>query len=483
MAKQEKAFVEHITAQSEDFSRWYTDVILKADMVDYSDVRGCMVIKQYGSGIWELMQEEMDNRFKATGHKNAYFPLLIPESMLNKEKEHVEGFAPEVAWVTHGGEEELQERLCIRPTSETIICSMYSKWIQSYRDLPMMLNQWCNVLRWEKTTRPFLRTMEFLWQEGHTAHATAEEAEAETIQMLHVYQDFMENVLAIPVFSGQKSDKEKFAGAVHTYSVEAMMLDGKSLQMGTSHFLGQNFAKGFDITYLSNEGKQEYVWQTSWGTSPRMIGGLIMVHGDDRGLKVPPKIAPIQCMIVPIAAHKEGVTEKARELYETLKSAGLRVDIDERDQSPGWKFNECELKGIPARIEIGPRDIENGQVVVVRRDNFEKVQVAIADIAEYMQNLMQTIQMDMLETARAFRDERTYAVSSYEELIDAVDNKKGFAYAPWCDTTECEMDLKGKTGITTRNIPFHSHEELEDGAVCVHCGKPAKNKVYFAKAY
>ena len=343
MAKK-KEFVEHITSQAEDFSRWYTDVIKNADMVDYSDVKGCMVIKPYGYGIWELIQKEMDARFKATGHKNAYFPMLIPESLLMKEAEHVEGFAPEVAWVTQGGTEPLQERLAIRPTSETIICSMYSRWVQSYRDLPLKLNQWCSVLRWEKTTRPFLRTSEFLWQEGHTVHETQAEAEEETMRMIRVYKEFAENVLAIPVIAGQKSEKEKFAGADHTYTMEAMMLDGRALQMGTSHNLGQNFAKGFDIKYLSREGKQEYVWQTSWGTSTRMIGGLIMVHGDDRGLKLPPKVAPIQCMVIPVAAHKPGVLDKARELTAALAAAGIRTEIDEREQSVGWKFNDCELR-------------------------------------------------------------------------------------------------------------------------------------------
>ena len=369
MAKK-KEFVEHITSQAEDFSRWYTDVIKNADMVDYSDVKGCMVIKPYGYGIWELIQKEMDARFKATGHKNAYFPMLIPESLLMKEAEHVEGFAPEVAWVTQGGTEPLQERLAIRPTSETIICSMYSRWVQSYRDLPLKLNQWCSVLRWEKTTRPFLRTSEFLWQEGHTVHETQAEAEEETMRMIRVYKEFAENVLAIPVIAGQKSEKEKFAGADHTYTMEAMMLDGRALQMGTSHNLGQNFAKGFDIKYLSREGKQEYVWQTSWGTSTRMIGGLIMVHGDDRGLKLPPKVAPIQCMVIPVAAHKPGVLDKARELTAALAAAGIRTEIGEREQSVGWKFNDCELRGIPVRIELGPKDLEQGQVVAVRRDNF-----------------------------------------------------------------------------------------------------------------
>ena len=481
MAKQKKEFVEHITSQSEDFSRWYTDVIMKADLVDYSDVKGCMVIKQYGYGIWELIQHEMDARFKATGHKNAYFPLLIPESLLKKEAEHVEGFAPEVAWVTHGGGEELQERLCIRPTSETIICSMYSKWVQSYRDLPILLNQWANVLRWEKTTRPFLRTSEFLWQEGHTVHATQAEAEEETVKMLGVYREFAENVLAIPVITGQKSEKEKFAGADHTYTMEAMMLDGRALQMGTSHNLGQNFAKGFDIQFLDKDGTLKYPWQTSWGTSTRMIGGLIMVHGDDRGLKLPPKVAPIQCMVIPIAAHKEGVTEKSREIYEQIKAAGIRADIDERDQSAGWKFNDCELRGIPLRIEIGPKDIENDCAVLVRRDTFEKITVSLNQIAQTVEEMLEAVHKNMLESARKFREQHTFIARDFEEFQKGIEQGRGFVKAMWCGETECELAIKEKTGVTTRCMPFEEHEHISD--VCVHCGKPAKKLMYFAKSY
>lgn len=481
MAKGKKEFVEHITSQKEDFSRWYTDVIMKADMVDYSEVKGCMVIKPYGYGIWELIQNEMDARFKASGHKNAYFPLLIPESLLKKEAEHVEGFAPEVAWVTHGGEEELQERLCIRPTSETIICSMYSKWVQSYRDLPLLLNQWCNVLRWEKTTRPFLRTSEFLWQEGHTVHATQKEAEEETLRMIGIYKEFAENVLAIPVIAGQKSEKEKFAGAEHTYTMEAMMLDGRALQMGTSHNLGQNFAKGFEIKYLDKDGVQKYVWQTSWGVSTRMIGGIIMVHGDDRGLKLPPKVAPIQCRIVPIAAHKPGVMEKADELFHQLKEAGIRVDLDDREQSAGWKFNECELRGIPVRLEIGPKDIENGKVVLVRRDTFEKIPVALDQIVQEVQNLLEVIHANMLQMAREFRESHTFIAHNFDEFMQGIEKEHGFVKAMWCGDTECELAIKEKTGVTTRCMPFDEHEHISD--VCVHCGKPAKQLMYFAKAY
>ncbi|MDL2237171.1 proline--tRNA ligase [Christensenellaceae bacterium OttesenSCG-928-K19] len=480
MAKQKEGFVEHITPQSEDFSRWYTDVIKMTDMVDYSEVKGAMVIKAYGYGIWELMQREMDDRFKATGHKNAYFPLLIPKHLLEKEAEHVEGFAPEVAWVTKGGEEELAEPLAIRPTSETIFCSMYAKWVQSYRDLPVLLNQWCNVLRWEKSTRPFLRTSEFLWQEGHTVHATQEEAEEETKRMLGVYVDFAENVLAIPVISGRKSEKEKFAGAVHTYTMEALMLDGKALQMGTSHNLGQNFAKGFDIQFLDRDNQLKYVWQTSWGSSTRMIGGLIMVHGDERGLKLPPKVAPTQCVIVPVAAHKPGVLEKAQELFDQLKAAGIRVDLDDRDQSPGWKFNEWELKGVPVRIEIGPRDIEAGVCMAFRRDTFEKESKPLDGIADTVKGLLEEIQRNMLEKARAFREEHTFEASDWDAFMDHIENGKGFVKAMWCGDEQCELEIKEQTGVTTRCMPFEQ-EQISD--VCVHCGKPATKMMYFARAY
>lgn len=478
----ETNFVENITPQSEDFSRWYTDVIMQTKLVDYSDVKGCMVIREYGYGIWELIQKEMDMRFKKTGHKNAYFPLLIPESLLKKEAEHVEGFAPEVAWVTNGGEEKLTERLAIRPTSETIICSMYAKWVQSYRDLPLLLNQWCNVLRWEKSTRPFLRTSEFLWQEGHTVHATQEEAEEETVRMLGVYRDFAENVLAIPVITGVKSEKEKFAGAVHTYTMEALMLDGKALQMGTSHNLGQNFAKGFGIQFLDKDSQLKYPWQTSWGTSTRMIGGLIMTHGDERGLKLPPKVAPVQCIIVPIAFHKEGVLEKAREILGTLLDAGIRAELDVRDQSPGWKFNEWELKGVPVRLEVGPRDIENGQVVLARRDTHEKITCPIENVAETIAKLMEDIHKTMFDMALKFREEHTFKATNWEDFLSAVNERHGVVKAMWCGDTECENAIKEETGITTRCIPFDNEQE-HLGDVCVHCGKPAKYMTVFAKAY
>ena len=478
MAKKNEEFVTQIASRQENFPQWYTDVILKTDMVDYSDVKGCMVIKPYGYAVWELIQSEMDRRFKETGHVNAYFPLFIPESLLKKEAEHVEGFAPEVAWVTHGGEEKLTERLCVRPTSETIICSMYSKWIQSYRDLPLLINQWANVVRWEKSTRPFLRTSEFLWQEGHTAHATAEEAEAETIKMLEVYREFAQNVLAIPVVVGQKSEKEKFAGAKATYTMEAMMQDGKALQMGTSHNLSDHFSKAYDITYLSREGKLEHCFTTSWGTSTRMIGGVIMVHGDDRGLVLPPKIAPIQVVILPIAMHKAGVLEKADELFASLKAAGLRVKVDDSDQSAGWKFNQWEMKGVPLRLEVGPKDIENNQVVLVRRDNHEKLFVSMDNLADTVNDLLDTVHTSMLNRALSLREENTREATTLEELKEGVQN--GFVRAMWCGCRECEDAIKEKTGATTRCMPF---EQKQISDVCVHCGKPASKMTYFAKAY
>lgn len=478
MAKRNEEFVTHIASRSDDFPQWYTDVILKTDMVDYSIVKGCMVIKPYGYGVWELIQDEMDRRFKETGHVNAYFPLLIPESLLKKEAEHVEGFAPEVAWVTHGGDEELTERLCIRPTSETIICSMYSKWIQSYRDLPLLINQWANVVRWEKNTRPFLRTSEFLWQEGHTAHATFEEAEAETQRMLEVYREFAQNVLAIPVICGRKSEKEKFAGAQATYTIEAMMQDGKALQMGTSHNLSDHFAKAYDIKYLSKDGKLEHCFTTSWGTSTRMIGGLIMVHGDDRGLVLPPRVAPIQLVILPIAMHKAGVIEKADEIYAQLKSAGIRVKVDDSDQTAGWKFNQWEMKGVPVRLEVGPKDIENKQVVLVRRDTHEKYIVPMETLTDTVKKLLDDIHESLYNRALAFREAKTVDATTFDELKNGING--GFVRAMWCGDRECEDAIKEKTGATTRCMPFEQ-KHLSD--VCVHCGKPAKAMTYFAKSY
>ena len=479
MAKQKEEFVTHIASRTEDFPQWYTDIILKSDMVDYSEVKGCMVIKPYGYAVWELMQHELDTRFKATGHKNAYFPLFIPEHLLQKEKDHVEGFAPEVAWVTQGGEEKLAERLCVRPTSETIICSMYSKWIQSYRDLPLLYNQWANVVRWEKNTRPFLRTSEFLWQEGHTAHATAGEAQEETERMLEVYRDFMENVLAIPVICGRKSEKEKFAGAEATYTLEAMMQDGKALQMGTSHNLGDHFAKAYDITSLSREGRHEYCFTTSWGVSTRMIGGLIMNHGDDRGLMFPPRIAPVQLIILPIAQHKPGVLDKAYELKKMLSDAGIRVELDDSDQSAGWKFNQWEMKGVPVRLEIGPKDIENNQVVLVRRDTHEKLFVSIDGLADTLKQLFDTVQNDMYNRAKENRVMHTVLAKNMDELNAGVQN--GFVKAMWCGDRACEDKIKEMTGATTRCMPFDADDIGSDTCVC--CGKKAKAMTYFAKSY
>lgn len=480
MAKQQEEYVSHITKQGEDFSQWYTDVILKADLVDYSPVKGCMVIKPYGYGIWENIQKEMDQRFKATGHKNAYFPLFIPESLLQKEAEHVEGFAPEVAWVTMGGKEQLSERIAVRPTSETIICSMYSKWIRSYRDLPVLYNQWCNVVRWEKSTRPFLRTSEFLWQEGHTAHATEEEAEEETLKMLNVYREFAQNVLAMPVVVGRKTEKEKFAGALRTYTMEALMLDGKALQAGTSHNLGQHFAKVFDIQFLDKDGELKYVWTTSWGTSTRLVGGIIMVHGDDRGLVLPPKVAPNQVVIVPVAQHKEGVLEKAGELYSSLAKQ-FRVEFDDRDTcTPGWKFNEWELRGVPLRLEIGPRDIKNNQVVLVRRDTGEKLQVSMDAVNREIERLLGDIHQNIYNKAMSFREENTHVARSFDEFKGILSEKKGFIKAMWCGGMKCEEEIKAATGATARCIPFEQ-EKISDR--CVFCGREAEKMVYFARAY
>jgi len=480
MAKRNEEFVTHLADRSEDFSQWYTDLVLKTDLADYSPVRGCMVIKPYGYGIWENIQHELDARFKATGHKNAYFPMFIPESLLNKEAEHVEGFAPEVLWVTKGGNEELAERLVVRPTSETIICSMYSKWVQSYRDLPLLYNQWCNVVRWEKTTRPFLRSAEFLWQEGHTIHATREEAEEETQRMLKVYAEFCENVLAMPVVSGVKTKNEKFAGAEDTYSIEALMQDGKALQAGTSHFLGQHFSKVFDIKFLDKDSQLKYCWQTSWGVSTRLIGGLIMVHADERGLVLPPKVAPEQVHIIPIAMHKGGVLEKATELYDALKAAGIRVVLNDDDsQSPGYKFNDCEMKGIPVRLELGPRDIESSKCVLVRRDTMEKIDVSLDNIAQTVLTLLDDIQSNMLKKALKHREEHTFVAKDRKEFDEALE-KKGFVKAMWCGCPECEAKIKEETGATIRNIPFEQ-ENVSDK--CVYCGKEAKHMVYIARAY
>ena len=475
-----KEFVKDLTKMEEDFSQWYTDIVLKSELVDYAPMKGFMVIRPYGYAIWENIQSILDKKFKELGHKNAYFPLLIPESMLNKEKEHVEGFAPEVAWVTHGGENELQERLCVRPTSETIICTMYSKWVKSYRDLPILYNQWANVVRWEKTTRPFLRTSEFLWQEGHTLHETKEEALEETLTMHKVYADFCKDYLAIPVIMGQKSEKEKFAGAESTFTIEAMMHDGKALQSGTSHYLGDHFAKAFDIKYQSKEGKMEYCHQTSWGMTTRLIGGIIMVHGDDRGLKLPPNIAPTQVVIVPIAQQKEGVLEKVEELKTRIASK-FSVETDTREEvSPGYKFNYWELRGVPVRVEIGPKDIEKGECIVFRRDTLEKEVVSLDNLEEKLETLMVDIQANMLEMARANLEKRTFVAHDFEEYKKLFEENEGFAKVMWCGDRACEDKMKETNATTIRCIPF---EEDKFQHTCSICGKEAKNMVYAARQY
>ncbi|MBQ7499959.1 MAG: proline--tRNA ligase [Clostridia bacterium] len=477
MAKEK--MVEQITAMDVDFAKWYTDIVKKADLVDYSSVKGCMIIRPYGYALWENIQRLMDKKFKETGHENVYMPLFIPESLLNKEKDHVEGFAPEVAWITYGGGEPLTERICVRPTSETLFCEHYANIIKSYRDLPKLYNQWCNVVRWEKTTRPFLRTREFLWQEGHTMHATAEDAQEETIRMLNVYADFYENELSIPVVRGQKTDKEKFAGAIATYTVEAMMHDGKALQGGTSHNFGDGFAKAFDVQYLDKDNKIKYCHQTSWGVSTRMIGAIIMSHGDDNGLVLPMAVAPIQIVIVPVQMQKEGVLETAEKLKEQL-SADYRVKIDSDDKSPGWKFAEYEMKGVPLRIEVGPRDIENGQCVVVRRDNRQKYFVPFDKLNETLAEIAKEYSKALYDSCLERRSNMTSTVTELDEFIDAAQNKPGFIRAMWCGELECELKLKEVADVTSRCIPF-GEEAVGDKCVC--CGKPAAKLVYWGKAY
>lgn len=476
----EKKLVEAITSMEENFAQWYTDVVKKAELVEYSSIRGCMILRPNGYAIWENIQHELDRRFKETGVENVYLPLFIPESLLQKEKDHVEGFAPEVAWVTHGGTEELQERLCVRPTSETLFCDLYSNIVQSYRDLPKLYNQWNSVVRWEKTTRPFLRSMEFLWQEGHTAHATAEEAEERTVQMLNVYADFCEQVLAIPMIKGQKTEKEKFAGANSTYTIEALMHDGKALQSGTSHNFGDGFAKAFEIQYTDKNNKLQYVHQTSWGMSTRIIGAIIMVHGDDSGLVLPPRIAPTQVMVIPIQQKKEGVIEKAQELKERLCKAGITAKLDDTDKSPGWKFSEQEMRGIPTRIEIGPKDLEAGQCVIVRRDTREKILVRLEDVENRVKEVHECMQMEMLERARAHREEHTYEATTYKEFQKTIKEKSGFVKTMWCGELDCELKIKEDTTATSRCMPFEQEPIAE---TCVCCGKPAKSLVYWGKAY
>lgn len=476
MAK-DNQFVKDIADIETDFPQWYTDVVLKTKLVDYGPVKGTMVIRPYGYAIWENIQRELDKRFRATGHQNAYFPMLIPESYLKREAEHVEGFAPEVAVVTHAGGEKLAEPLVIRPTSETIIGEMYSKWLQSYRDLPILINQWANVVRWEKTTRPFLRTSEFLWQEGHTVHATEEEAMEETMKMLAVYKEFAETCLAIPVFTGRKTEKEKFAGAVATFGMEAMMHDGKSLQAGTSHYLGQNFAKAFDIQFLDKDGTHKYGYTTSWGVSTRLIGALIMAHGDQRGLVLPPVVAPVQAILIPIAAKKEGVLEAVAALKERLAAADIRVDSDVSDNSPGWKFNEWEMKGVPLRIELGPRDIEAGKMVLVRRDTHEKIEADLCNAETVVKELLAKIQKNLYELAKQNKERRVVTATNMDEILAGVENGN-FVKAGWCGCRECEDKIKEKTAASSRVIA-----EGETAETCACCGKKAEKVVYFARAY
>lgn len=475
-----KKMVEAITSRDEDFAKWYTDIVKKAELVDYSGVKGCMVIRPYGYGIWENIQKDLDRRFKETGHENVYMPMFIPESLLQKEKDHVEGFAPECAWVTVGGSEKLTERLCVRPTSETLFCEHYAKIINTYRDLPKLYNQWCSVVRWEKTTRPFLRTSEFLWQEGHTMHETPEEAIDETLKMLKVYQDFYKETLAIPAVVGKKTEKEKFAGAEATYTIEPMMHNGVALQGGTTHYFGDGFAKSFDITYQGRDNKLHYPHQTSWGVSTRMIGAIIMVHGDDDGLVLPPKVAPIQVAIIPIAQHKEGVLDKVYEVADVLKK-DFRIKVDASDKAPGWKFSEYEMKGVPVRVELGPKDIEKNQCVIVRRDNREKIFVSLDNLAEEVQKALDAVHEAMYEKALKNMQEKTFEARSYEEFLDTAENKPGFIKAMWCGEKECEEKLKEVTGgVKSRCIPFEE-EHLADTCVC--CGKPAKHMVYWGKQY
>ena len=475
----DKKLVEEITSMNEDFAKWYTDIVRKADLIDYSSVRGCMIIRPYGYSLWENIQRILNERFKETGHENVYMPMFIPEGLLQKEKDHVEGFAPEVAWVTHGGDEKLSERICVRPTSETLFCDHYANIIQSYRDLPKLYNQWCSVVRWEKTTRPFLRSLEFLWQEGHTAHATAEEAHEETIRMLDIYANFCENILAIPVIKGKKTDKEKFAGATSTYTIESMMHDGKALQSATSHDFGDGFARAFGIQYTDVENKLQYVHQTSWGLSTRIIGAIIMVHGDDNGLVLPPKIAPIQAMIVPVSQHKEGIIEKARELKKNLSKI-IRVGIDESDKMPGWKFSEYEMKGIPLRIEIGPRDIEKNQVVLVRRDNREKLFVPMNEIDLKVSQVLSDIQRKLYDRAGKEMEQRIYSADNFNDFEKLINEKPGFVKAMWCGNQKCEDKIKEDTGATARCIPFRQDEISNK---CVFCDEKAKHMVYWGKAY
>ena len=479
MAKKEE-FVKDIANIDEDFAKWYTDIVKKADLADYADTKGCIAIKPYGYAIWENIQNYADKLFKETGVKNVYFPILIPDSLLQKEKDHVEGFAPEVAYVTEAGGEKLDEKLCIRPTSETMFSTLYAKWLKSWRDLPYVYNQWCNVLRWEKETRPFLRSREFLWQEGHTIHETEKEAKERTIQMLEIYTKVVEELLAIPVLRGRKTEKEKFAGADETYTIETLTRDGRALQSGTSHYFGQNFTKPFEVKFQNREGKEEYAYQTSWGISTRLIGAVIMGHGDERGLKLPPKVAPIQVRIIPIAMHKEGVLEKAEELKKSLEK-DFRIEVDSRDQvSPGFKFNDCELKGIPVRIEIGPRDIENGECILVRRDTFEKVVVKLDELNTKLKEMLDDIQQNMFNMCKKRLEEKTQIATNMDEFTKKINENQGYIKAMWCGNVECENKIKELTGAHSRCIPFEQ-EKLSDKCVC--CGKEARYMVVWGRQY
>ena len=473
-------FVKEITNIDEDFAQWYTDIVLKAELADYSATKGCIVIRPYGYEIWEKIQEYTDKKFKETGVKNASFPILIPESLLQKEKDHVEGFAPEVAWVTNAGGQDLEERLCVRPTSETIISTMYSKWLSSWRELPYLYNQWCNVLRWEKETRPFLRSREFLWQEGHTIHETEKEARERTLQMHDIYADVIENLLAIPVIKGLKTETEKFAGAEETYTVETLTRDGRALQAGTSHYFGQNFTKPFDIKFQNRDGEQEYAYQTSWGISTRLIGGIIMAHGDNRGLKLPPRVAPIQAVIVPIAMHKDGVIEKAQEIFESLNKK-IRVKLDDREQySTGYKFNDWEMRGVPLRIELGPKDIENGKCILVRRDTGEKIEVEFKDVQNKIEELLDLIQKNMYDMCLERMKQKTSIAHNMEEFKTNLQNNQGLIKTMWCGSAECEEKIHDETGAKSRCMPF---EQEILGNKCVYCGKEAHKMVIWARQY
>ncbi len=476
---QEKKFVEAITPMNEDFPQWYTDIVKKADLVEYASVKGCMIVRPYGYAIWELIQKELDGRFKETGHENVYMPMFIPESLLQKEKEHVEGFAPEVAWVTHGGSEKLAERLCVRPTSETLFCDHYKDIVQSYRDLPKLYNQWCSVVRWEKTTRPFLRSVEFLWQEGHTVHASAEDAQEETLRMLNVYSSFCEEFLAIPVIKGQKTEKEKFAGAKATYTIESLMHDGKALQSGTSHNFGDGFARAFGIQFLDKDNQLKFAHQTSWGMSTRLIGAIIMVHGDDSGLVLPPKVAPIQLVIVPVQQHVEGVLDKAYELKERLSKV-CRVKVDDSDKMPGWKFSEHEMRGVPLRLEVGPKDIQKNQVVLVKRENREKLFVSMDELETKVPELLEEIQNSLYNKALALREAKTFKAETLDEMETILNDTQGFIKAMWCGDGECEKTVKERMAATARCIPFEQ-EKISEKCVC--CGKEAKHMVYWGRAY